>query len=76
MCILQAGMKVLPTFRDYLGPLIEACNSSFKQFGSRALQKKRDEQNVDMQTYVSLFVPAVDWIAQCLAYQVTSSLYL
>ena len=49
--------------------LTELLLSSVVQVGTDTVQNSLAVQHLDLQSYMLLYVPAVDWIMQCIAYK-------
>eukprot|EP00049_Salpingoeca_infusionum_P003952 m.73039 g.73039 ORF g.73039 m.73039 type:complete len:934 (+) comp12354_c1_seq1:63-2864(+) len=70
--ICKVGMEVAPLVRSYQMPLFDDVVSTLSAPSAATLEELK-KQNVDLPAYHALFVPALDWILQCVAYKVPGS---
>jgi len=67
--LARVGQSFFPTQKDYLVCLIDFL---FKLYD---ITVKRGHQQLDLETYLSLFEPPIDWLIQCLAYEADRSIF-
>jgi hypothetical protein len=73
--LCRVGMLVAPNIRDHLTVCYEDLLSTFAaQASADTVQNALAVQGVDMSRYVVLYVPALDWVLQCVAHGADESL--
>ncbi|EDQ85942.1 uncharacterized protein MONBRDRAFT_11317 [Monosiga brevicollis MX1] len=73
--LCRVGMSLMPQLRGYLLEMFHDTVSCFKQFTSPSVKNLCQMQMLDRPTYLNLYVPAVDWILQCVAYRSTRDVF-
>ncbi|XP_065659614.1 VPS35 endosomal protein-sorting factor-like isoform X3 [Hydra vulgaris] len=65
--LCRVGVLVAPTVKNHLKPCWSDFLNTYKQL---TLPHMKDKvQNIDMPTYMDLFLPALNWILQCVVYK-------
>ncbi|UYV82103.1 C16orf62 [Cordylochernes scorpioides] len=63
----QVGIAVAPECHQYLKENFSDFLSSYSQVQSIKVRELLSQQKLDHPTYLTLYVPALDWILQCVA---------
>jgi hypothetical protein len=69
--LCRVGVLVAPEVRNHLDYCFTDFGRTYKQFEEESVQNTLALQHVDMIQYVGLYMPALDWILQCMAHRAT-----
>ncbi|XP_062508525.1 VPS35 endosomal protein-sorting factor-like [Corticium candelabrum] len=67
--LCRVGVLVAPEVKDHLEYCFTDFGSTYKQCDEESVQNSLVLQHVEMVTYLNLYVPALDWILQCMAHR-------
>eukprot|EP00730_Choanoeca_flexa_P009278 TRINITY_DN12619_c0_g2_i1.p1 TRINITY_DN12619_c0_g2~~TRINITY_DN12619_c0_g2_i1.p1 ORF type:complete len:975 (+),score=240.51 TRINITY_DN12619_c0_g2_i1:138-3062(+) len=67
--LARVGMSLMPHLRPYLLDMYRTSIKTFDMFGSDGVKALQASQELSRSTYLNLYVPALDWILQCVAYK-------
>nr|XP_039249347.1 VPS35 endosomal protein-sorting factor-like [Styela clava] len=71
LCMI--GVKYTPKFKGHLLSNFYYFISTYKQIHTTSVQNEIAHQKLDMSTYLSLYMPALEWILSCIAHNAHES---
>ncbi|XP_020910868.1 UPF0505 protein C16orf62 homolog [Exaiptasia diaphana] len=71
--ICRVGILVAPNVKEHLLENLYSFITCYKQLQSDSVQNTLATQRLEMQQYLQLFPPALDWILQCVAHKTSET---
>jgi len=72
--ICRVGISVAAHVKTHLMPNFEDFLTSYKQWKTVSVLDQIKAENIQFAQYINLYVPALDWILQCIAYKASNKI--
>ena len=69
MYLCRVSMKIAPELKRHLIPVYHDTLVTYQQVTSGPVRKQMEAEEINLEQYLDLWVPAVDWILRCVAYR-------